>query len=173
MKLLAFEKIAAQFMETPIKTWQRQPSSLVLISESMSHRIKWRLSSPLLRSQGSSKLQAISIEIRTSMLFRTSESLESAQQLIQMESMMAIKANHDQTVWCDLCKVRFGVNHPKGQTPARWIVISETMQRKGVVRRYCQPCANECQTRHDGSTWTFREQLDYAIKGETLNGLES
>jgi hypothetical protein len=90
---------------------------------------------------------------------------------------MTITANKDNEIWCDICKLRWGKIrnewHEKAQTPARWIVVSETMERKGVTRAYCQPCANEVQTRADGSTWTFREQLDYALRAEQLHGMES
>lgn len=86
---------------------------------------------------------------------------------------MTITANKDNLIWCDICKLRFGVKHPKGQTPARWIVVSETMERKGNTRTYCQPCANEVQTLSDGSTWTFRQQLDYALRMEQLDGMGS
>jgi hypothetical protein len=86
---------------------------------------------------------------------------------------MTITANKDNSIWCGVCKLRWGTKHPLGQTAARWIVISETMERKGVTRHYCQPCANEVQTLADGSTWTFREQLDYALRAEQLNGMGS
>jgi hypothetical protein len=60
----------------------------------------------------------------------------------------------------------------KAQTPARWIVVSETQSRLDFERAYCQECANEAQTWVDGSTWTFREQLNYALGKEQLHGLE-
>jgi hypothetical protein len=86
---------------------------------------------------------------------------------------MAIKPNHDRSVWCDICKGRWGVKHVLGQTPARWIVISETQARKGMKKHYCQPCANEAQMDGDGNPWTFREQLDYALKREQIDGMGS
>jgi len=90
---------------------------------------------------------------------------------------MSIKANHDPKIWCDICKIRWGKNkdgwHEKAMRPARWIVVSETMERKGVTRTYCQPCANEVQTLADGSHWSFRDQLNYALEKEYLHGMES
>ena len=52
-------------------------------------------------------------------------------------------------------------------------MVSETMERKGVTRSYCQPCSNELQTLSDGSIWTFREQLDYALRMEQLDVYKS
>ena len=90
---------------------------------------------------------------------------------------MPIRPNHDRKIWCDVCKLRYGKTgnqwNDLAMTPARWIVISETHERQGRTKAYCQPCANYAQTRHDGSTWTFREQLDYALGKEVLNGMES
>ena len=89
---------------------------------------------------------------------------------------MPIKANHDRNVWCDICKVRWGKVgqewHTRAMTPARWIVISETQERKGRTKHYCQTCANEAKMDAQGNTWTFREQLDYALQGEQLHGME-
>jgi hypothetical protein len=63
--------------------------------------------------------------------------------------------------WCDYCRMRWGVNDIRGQEQAVWSIRSE---RHGKVlnRHYCFSCAKECQTWHDGSMWTFKEQLDYA-----------
>jgi hypothetical protein len=35
--------------------------------------------------------------------------------------------------------------------------------RRGQVRFYCQPCANEAQNWPDGTFWSLKEQLTYAI----------
>ena len=43
------------------------------------------------------------------------------------------------------------------------------MAGKESVRHYCQPCANEVQTWADGSTWTFKEQIDYRLGRKTLD----
>jgi hypothetical protein len=40
---------------------------------------------------------------------------------------------------------------------------------KEIVRSYCQTCANEIQTRHDGTVWTLNEQIDYAKGKEMLD----
>lgn len=96
---------------------------------------------------------------------------------------MSIRANHDPKVWCDLCKLQWGQYkdkttgetfwHLRAMTPARWIVVSESSERKGRTRHYCVSCANDVQTWHDGTIWTFREQLDYALGKEVIDGLES
>ena len=102
--------------------------------------------------------------------------LESSQQPTQLGSM-PIRANHDTKIWCDICKIRYGKVgaewHTRAMTPARWIVISETKERRGRTKAYCQPCANECQVDGQGKVWTFREQLDYALGREQLDGMES
>jgi hypothetical protein len=89
---------------------------------------------------------------------------------------MPIRANHDSKVWCDICKVRYGKVgqewHTMAMTPARWIVISETKERRGRMKAYCQPCANEAQLDGQGKVWTFREQLDYALGKEELDGIQ-
>jgi len=50
---------------------------------------------------------------------------------------------------------------------AVWQITSKRYG-KLIVRHYCQSCANEVQEWPDGSTWTLKEQIDYA-KGETLD----
>ena len=69
--------------------------------------------------------------------------------------------------WCDYCKVRWGTNTPRGQTQAVWTITSKRGARL-IVRNYCHPCAMEAQTWHDGTIWTFKEQLEYA-KGDQLD----
>lgn len=71
-------------------------------------------------------------------------------------------------IWCDYCKYRWGTKNPKGQTQAVW-TIKSVMAGKESVRHYCQPCANEVQTWADGSTWTFKEQIDYRLGRKTLD----
>jgi hypothetical protein len=63
--------------------------------------------------------------------------------------------------WCDYCKLRWGTDNWRGQTQAVWQITSKR-KNKMVVRHYCHHCAMEAQTWHDGTTWTFKEQLDYA-----------
>lgn len=94
-----------------------------------------------------------------------------------LTSSMPIRPVHNSKIWCDICKLRWGkvggTWHTLAMTPARWEVISETHERKGRVKHYCQPCANDAQTRHDGTIWTFKEQLEYAIGQEKIDGMES
>lgn len=70
-------------------------------------------------------------------------------------------------VWCCYCKTRYGTNTPRGQTPAVWTITSKR-GAKLIVRSYCHPCAMEAQTWHDGTVWTFKEQIEYA-KGDQLD----
>jgi hypothetical protein len=60
--------------------------------------------------------------------------------------------------------------HPNAQRPAEWIVISESPKRRGKRRFYCQPCANEVQNWADGTFWSLKEQLDYAISNFAEQG---
>jgi len=63
--------------------------------------------------------------------------------------------------WCDYCGYRWGKQNPRGQTQAVWQITSKRFG-KLVVRHYCHSCAMEAQTWHDGTLWTFKEQIDYA-----------
>ena len=63
--------------------------------------------------------------------------------------------------WCDYCGYRWGKQDWRGQTQAVWQITSKR-GGKTIVRHYCHPCAMEAQTWHDGTTWTFKEQLEYA-----------
>lgn len=81
---------------------------------------------------------------------------------------LSLTRNTNRLQYCDYCKGRYGqlkdgTWHIKAQTPAVWKVISETPSRRGIVRFYCQPCANDAQNWADGSFWSLKEQLDYAI----------
>ena len=71
-------------------------------------------------------------------------------------------------VWCDYCKVRFGTANPKGQMQAA-LTTKCVRHGKEIVRSYCQTCANEIQTRHDGTVLTLNEQIDYAKGKEMLD----
>ena len=144
----------------------------VFQSRQIRRRCVWHWS----KSHGWQKRQVIEVETVTSIYAHMPVFQPSSQPPTQPSSM-PIRANHDRKIWCDTCKTRYGsVNgkwHDLAMTPARWIVISETQERKGMSKAYCQPCANFAQIRHDGSTWTFREQLDYALAREQLHGMES
>ena len=81
---------------------------------------------------------------------------------------LSLTRNSNPRQWCDYCKTRFGQLkdgswHLKAQVPAVWKVTSETPNRRGMVRFYCQECANEAQKWADGTFWSLKEQLDYAI----------
>lgn len=81
--------------------------------------------------------------------------------------MILMLSRSPRGTWCDYCKGRWGTNSLRGQTQAVWQITSKRYG-KLIVRHYCQPCANEVQEWPDGSTWTLKEQIDYA-KGETLD----
>jgi hypothetical protein len=85
---------------------------------------------------------------------------------------MPIRKLQTKSVWCDVCKLAYPKGHVRQQTPAVWLVISETKKHQGRQRNYCQPCANDAQLWHDGSVWTFRQQLDYALGKEAIDGME-
>ncbi len=72
-------------------------------------------------------------------------------------------------VWCDYCKGRWGVDDPRGQEQAVWSIRSERHGRV-INRHYCFSCAKYVQTWHDGTMWTFKEQLDYVEGEQTLDG---
>ncbi len=81
---------------------------------------------------------------------------------------LSLTRNTNAHQWCDYCKSRWGQLkdgswHLKAQVPAVWKVQSETPTRRSQVRFYCQACANEAQNWPDGTFWSLREQLTYAI----------
>ncbi len=71
-------------------------------------------------------------------------------------------------VWCDYCKVRYGVNSLLGQKPASYTVISNHPRSQGTRRHYCNSCAIEVQTWADGTVWSLPEQTEYLMKQEEL-----
>lgn len=87
-------------------------------------------------------------------------------------SSMPIRKLQTKSIWCDVCRLAYPKGHLRQQTPAVWQVVSETQKHKGRTRHYCQACANDAQLWHDGSVWTFRQQLDYALGKEQLDGME-
>ena len=117
-----------------------------------------------LKSQDLSNLNTIKIAYSTHV--RTYPSLENSPVKIGLTLTLTRAAKG---VWCDYCKVRFGVSSFKGQKPAVWTIKSETPSRKHLVRSYCQDCTNEIQSWPDGSTWTLKEQIDYATGKQELD----
>ena len=90
---------------------------------------------------------------------------------IQLSSM-PIRKLQTKAIWCDVCRLAYPKGHVRQQTPAVWQVVSETKKHQGRSRNYCQPCANDAQLWHDGTVWTFRQQLDYALGKEKIDGME-
>ncbi len=91
---------------------------------------------------------------------------------------LTLTRNNNNNQWCDMCKTRWGQLkdgswHLKAQTPAFWKVVSESPQRRGVTRFYCNPCADEVQNWPDGSFYSLKEQLMDALttyaKGRAIN----
>lgn len=75
----------------------------------------------------------------------------------------------DRGVWCDYCKNRFGTKTTLGQKPASWTVISESMERRGMERHYCQSCAETVSMWPDGTVWELQDQINYACESERLD----
>ena len=81
---------------------------------------------------------------------------------------LSLTRNTNPRQWCDYCKTRYGqlkdgTWHLKAQVPAAWKVQSESPSRRTQVRFYCGSCANEVQCWPDGTFWSLKEQLDFAI----------
>lgn len=85
---------------------------------------------------------------------------------------MPIRKLQTKQIWCSICKEQYRDTNPLHRTPAVWAVVSETADKAGRTRYYCQPHANEAQTWVDGTIWTFRQQLDYAKGKESIDGME-
>lgn len=66
-------------------------------------------------------------------------------------------------IWCDYCKGRFSNKSLLHEKAASWTVISESPDRKGMQRHYCQSCAIEVSKWTGNTTWELEEQLAYAI----------
>lgn len=71
-------------------------------------------------------------------------------------------------IWCDYCKTRFPSKHPFHSKPASWTVISESHERRGMERHYCQACAETVSTWNDGTVWELQDQINYASQQERL-----
>ena len=89
---------------------------------------------------------------------------------------LTIIKNTNPRIWCDYCKVRFGHHSLNGQTPAMWIVVSETPRSKGIKRAYCKSCvaqvqhwACECNSPETcGNHWSIGQQMKYALQAQEL-----
>ena len=131
-------------------------------------QLTWRLSLSRQNCQEWWKVQ--SAKIRISISLDTPLSWVDADFLHQkIGTALSLTRNHNSRQWCDTCKSRWGQLkdgswHPLAQSPAIWRVQSETPIRRAQVRFYCQPCANEVQNWPDGTFWSLKEQLDYAIE---------
>ena len=131
-------------------------------------QLTWRLS--LSRPNSAEWWKVQSAKIRISISLDTPLSWVDADFLHQkIGTTLSLTRNFNPRQWCDTCKSRWGQLkdgswHPLAQSPAVWKVQSETPIRRAQVRFYCQPCANEVQNWPDGTFWSLKEQLDYAIE---------
>jgi hypothetical protein len=79
-------------------------------------------------------------------------------------------------VFCDYCKDAWGgrrVNgvftwHEKAQRQAVVTITSVTIKAKGTVRSYCGECRNLVSNWPDGTVFPLAEQVEAAIKAESL-----
>ena len=69
--------------------------------------------------------------------------------------------------WCDYCRTRFS-RELLSQKPASWTVVSESRDRQGSERHYCQSCA-EIVSEWSGGIWELQDQINYASKGDRLD----
>ena len=129
--------------------------------------LTWRLSLSQPNSAGWWKVQ--SAKIRISISLDTPLSWLGADLVHQkIGTTLSLTRNTNPRQWCDYCKMRFGQMkdgtwHLRAQVPAVWKVQSETPHRRSQVRFYCQSCANDAQNWSDGTFWSLKEQLDYAM----------
>jgi hypothetical protein len=123
------------------------------------------------RSHGWQRHPVIEDEMAMSIWWLTQASQHNLQLPTRLSSM-PIRKLQTKSIWCDVCRLAYPKGHIRQQTPAIWQVVSETQKHKGRTRHYCQECANFAQVWHDGSVWTFRQQLDYALGKEQLDGME-
>lgn len=183
MTLNQLDKIEEQSTEILISKWIAALAYGLHTSEYPSRLTMSRLFTRWVSSPVSPRRRVQEIGIHIQISRPTLHSPYSSPLPTLTTATMSIKANHDPKIWCDICKLQWGQYkdkttgetfwHLRAMTPARWIVTSETSERKGRTRHYCVKCANDVQTWHDGTIWTFREQLDYALGKEVLSGLES
>jgi hypothetical protein len=90
--------------------------------------------------------------------------------------MILMLVNAKRGVWCDYCKLAWGVKHEKGQTQAAWTIISELPRSSKIPRHYCQECAIDSSKWADGTYFDLKQQIQFAqerygiTQGE-LNGI--
>ena len=135
-----------------------------------SSRIRSRSAWLWSRSPGQSTLRITGIVM--SMELHTLPSQGKSVRLIGMT--LTVTRNMDPNRWCDYCKARWGKNRDgswadRAQKPAMWLCTSETGERKGRTRYYCNDCAIEVSTQRDGSFWSLDEQMDYSLGKQVLD----
>ena len=89
---------------------------------------------------------------------------------------LTLTRNNNPNQWCDYCKLRWGQVrdkqtgreswHLRAMTPAVWRVESESPTRKGMLRFYCQPCADDAQN------WETKDgPVFYSLKDQLLDAV--
>ena len=130
------------------------------------------VTSSLTKSQSAwhlSKSHAYKSRQTTQTVTRTAaHTLRSLDRLHQLIGVTLTVIKSAPGVWCDYCKVRYGVNNLLGQKAASYTVVSNHPRSNGVRRHYCNACAIEVQTWADGSVWSLPEQTDYLIGQDEL-----
>lgn len=79
--------------------------------------------------------------------------------------MPVVRARSGQ--WCDYCRTRF-TKELLAQKAASWTVISESAERKGAERHYCQSCAETVSLWDGGEIWELQDQINYSCREERL-----
>ena len=130
------------------------------------------VTSSLTKSQSAwhlSKSHAYKSRQTTQTVTRTAaHTLRSLDRLHQLIGVTLTVIKSAPGVWCDYCKVRYGVNNLLGQKAASYTVVSNHPRSNGVRRHYCNACAIEVQTWADGSVWSLPEQTDYLMGQDEL-----
>ena len=130
------------------------------------------VTSSLTKSQSAwhlSKSHAYKRQASTRTVTRTAQhTLHSLDRLHQLIGVTLTVIKSAPGVWCDYCKVRYGVNNLLGQKAASYTVISNHPRSQGVRRHYCNACAVEVQTWADGSVWSLPEQTEYLMGQDEL-----
>jgi len=116
-----------------------------------------------------SKSHAYKRQASTQTVTRTAQhTLRSLDRLHQLTGVTLTVIKAAPGIWCDYCKVRYGVNSLLGQKPASYTVISNHPKSQGTRRHYCNSCAIDVQTWADGTVWSLPEQTEYLLKQEEL-----